>query len=252
MDTTSAILLVLLVIATAVIIINRKAILDSIARRYLENNERIVIGRGKGIGFENMDTSEMAPITETDLSDVRMIYQNTGSFQPVIGMLPSENANMFDSSMAYTEAMRDVSFDGDIIDVEYEVVDTDKGGVVSVPVNDVAHDDAADDATAQDDADDRITDEHEAAEPKRIDDEQEDSGLHSIVGTVMDEPVIRDVKNGVSITVDVKPNGAGKPISLVAYNKRRDVARYFQKGASYAITYAVKRGKNVIKLSQKR
>lgn len=252
MDTTSAILLVLLVIATAVIIINRKAILDSIARRYLENNERIVIGRGKGIGFENMDTSEMAPITETDLSDVRMIYQHTGSFQPVIGMLPSENANMFDSGMAYTEAMRDVSFDGDIIDVEYEVIDTDKNEVVSVPVGDAVRNGSSNDSAPASDATESGADEHATTESERTDDVQEDSGLHSIVGTVMDDPVIRDVKNGVSITVDVKPNGAGKPISLVAYNKRRDVAKYFQKGASYAITYSAKRGKNVIKLSQKR
>lgn len=76
--------------------------------------------------------------------------------------------------------------------------------------------------------------------------------LCSVIGTVLGAPRVKETSKGVEIRLCIRPNGSSKVIDLVAFNKNKAIAKYFQDGMDYSVTYRVEGDMNVVKRSQKR
>ena len=191
------------------------------------------------------DANDAPAQPDVKVSAVRA--QSTGKFT-----VPSDKLDM--SDRRYGTEQQDADYE--IIEDGSSLDGMSTESIVNA-VNDAARMYSAADAarTAAKEVADAVKPAPEAKQEKKQETEKaapKSETLCSVIGTVLGAPRVKETSKGVEIRLCIRPNGSSKVIDLVAFNKNKAIAKYFQDGMDYSVTYRVEGDMNVVKRSQKR
>lgn len=191
------------------------------------------------------DANDSPAQPDVKVSAVRA--QSTGKFT-----VPSDKLDM--SDRRYGTEQQDADYE--IIEDGSSLDGMSTESIVNA-VNDAARMYSVADAarTAAKEVADAVKPSPEAKQEKKQETEKtvpKSETLCSVIGTVLGAPRVKETSNGVEIRLCIRPNGSSKVIDLVAFNKNKAIAKYFQDGMDYSVTYRVEGDMNVVKRSQKR
>lgn len=191
------------------------------------------------------DANDAPAQPDVKVSAVRA--QSTGKFT-----VPSDKLDM--SDRRYGTEQQDADYE--IIEDGSSLDGMSTESIVNA-VNDAARMYSAADAarTAAKEVADAVKPAPEAKQAKKQETEKavpKSETLCSVIGTVLGAPRVKETSKGVEIRLCIRPNGSSKVIDLVAFNKNKAIAKYFQDGMDYSVTYRVEGDMNVVKRSQKR